>query len=115
MPAEFSLRTREFGDLRAIEATVQLLLSKFPVEQITLYGSKVSGQDTEESDIDLLLLTQPPLSWQERDAITDALFDLELTDDVVISTLIVASEQWMTRHYRLLPIHHEINQQGVAV
>ena len=103
------------NDRRAIEATVKLLLSKFPVEQITLYGSKVSGQDTEESDIDLLLLTQPPLSWQERDAITDALFDLELTDDVVISTLIVASEQWMTRHYRLLPIHHEINQQGVAV
>ena len=99
------------NDRRAIEATVKLLLSKFPVEQITLYGSKVS----EESDIDLLLLTQPPLSWQERDAITDALFDLELTDDVVISTLIVASEQWMTRHYRLLPIHHEINQQGVAV
>jgi predicted nucleotidyltransferase len=105
----------KINDRRAIEAAVELLLTQFPVEQVTLYGSKVNGQDTKESDIDLLVLTQHPLSWQERDAITDALFDLELTYDVVISTLVADREQWVGGYYRLLPIHHEIDQYGVVV
>ena len=37
--ADLPLKT---NDRCVIEATVKLLLSKFPVEQITLYGSKVS-------------------------------------------------------------------------
>jgi hypothetical protein len=38
-----------------------------------------------ESDLDLLLLAKRALSWQERNSITDALFDIELEHDVVIA------------------------------
>jgi len=99
---------------RAIEAAVELLCQHFPVEQVILYGSKVTGRDTEESDIDLLVLTQFSLPWQTRNAITDALFDLELTYDVVISTLIVEYAEWVAGNYTLLPIHLEIERYGVA-
>ncbi|MBE9078958.1 nucleotidyltransferase domain-containing protein [Romeria aff. gracilis LEGE 07310] len=102
------------NDRLAIEAAVDLLLNQFPVEQVILYGSKVSGQDTEESDIDLLVLTRRPLTWQERNTITDTLFDQELVYDVVISTLIVTRTEWMTGPYSLLPIHDEIDRHGVA-
>jgi predicted nucleotidyltransferase len=102
------------NDRRAIEAAVALLLGQFPVQQVVLYGSKVSGQDTEESDIDLLVLTRYALSWQERNAITDALFDIELGYEVVISTLVVTYADWMTGPYTLLPIYREINQHGIA-
>src|SRR5713226_3178953 len=44
-------------DRRAIEAAARLLRDRFPVERIVLYGSKATGADVEESDIDLLLLT----------------------------------------------------------
>lgn len=49
--ADLPLKER---DRQAIEAAVALLQSQFPVAQVILYGSKVSGQDTAESDIDLL-------------------------------------------------------------
>ncbi|MBW4481478.1 MAG: nucleotidyltransferase domain-containing protein [Tildeniella torsiva UHER 1998/13D] len=93
---------------------MSLLQSQFPVEKVILYGSKVSGQDTDESDIDLLVLTQHPLPWQQRNAITDALFDIELAHDVVISTLVVAQTDWLNGYYTRLPIYQEISQQGVA-
>ncbi|MEM6838045.1 MAG: nucleotidyltransferase domain-containing protein [Cyanobacteria bacterium P01_C01_bin.120] len=102
------------NDRLAIEAAVELLCQQFLVERVILYGSKVTGQDTEESDIDLLVLTRYPLSWQERNAITDALFDLELAYDVVISTLIVTASEWASGSYTLLPIHQEIEKHGVA-
>ena len=110
--ADISLK---LNDRLAIRVATDLLLNTFPVKQVMLYGSKVSGQDTPESDIDLLVLTARPLSWQERNAITDALFDIELIYDVVLSTLVVNYRDWMTSQYKILPIHHEIDQHGVVL
>jgi len=101
-------------DRRAIEAAARLLRDRFPVERIVLYGSKATGADVEESDIDLLLLTSRELGWRERDAITDALFDLELAHGVVISTLVVPKEEWIAGRYAVLPIHDEAERYGVA-
>jgi len=109
--AEISLKKR---DQHALEEAVQLLRSKFPIDRVILYGSKVSGTDTPESDLDLLLLTKASVTWQERDAITEALFDIELAYDVVISTLVVPKSEWISGRYSVLPIHDEIERWGVV-
>lgn len=101
-------------DQEAIAEASQVLRDRFPVERIVLFGSKARGTDDEESDIDLLVLTGRRLDWKERCAITDALFDLQLAYEVVISTLVVAAEEWDRGVYRVLPIHDEIEEQGVA-
>lgn len=101
-------------DREAIAEASQMLRDHFPVERIVLFGSKARGTDDEESDIDLLVLTSRKLGWKERCTITDALFDLQLAYDVVISTLVVAAEEWDRGVYRVLPIHDEIEEQGVA-
>ena len=101
-------------DRRAIEAAAAILRQRFPVERVVLFGSKARGDDDDESDIDLLVLTRRRLSWQERGEITDALFDLQLELDVVISTLVVPSEEWEHGLYQVLPIRYEIEREGVA-
>jgi predicted nucleotidyltransferase len=102
------------GDRTAIEASVRLLRERFPVERVILFGSKARGTDDAESDIDLLILTREELSWRERDAITDLLFDVECAHDVVISTLVVSSKRWSSGPYPVLPIYREIERYGVA-
>jgi len=102
------------NDRKAIEAAVRLLRERFPVEQIILYGSKATGTDDEESDIDLLVLSSRELTWEERNAITDALFDIQLDQGVVISTLVVSSQEWSKGRYAVLPIHDEVEHYGVA-
>lgn len=77
------------SDREAIQTAGGLLRRYFPVERILLFGSKATGRDDRESDIDLLVLTSRPLSWRERHAITNALFDVEMEFQVVISTLVV--------------------------
>jgi len=84
-------------DSAAISAAVRLLRSRFPVERVMLYGSKARGTDDKESDIDLLVLTSRELGWKERDAITDALFDIELAYGVVISSLVLPAAEWERR------------------
>lgn len=102
------------NDRQAIRSAAHLLRERFPVERVVVFGSKVRGDDDDESDIDLLVLTRHKLTCQERDEITSALFDLQLERDIVISTLIVSVEEWEFGLYQVLPIHREIENEGVA-
>jgi predicted nucleotidyltransferase len=97
----------------AIEEARLLLQSRFPVEQLILFGSKARGDDDEESDIDLLVLTSRPLSRAERYAVSDSLFPIGLRHDVIFSPLIVSREEWESGIVSVLPIHDEILEHGV--
>jgi predicted nucleotidyltransferase len=99
--------------LAVIEAA-RLLKERFSAREVILFGSKARGDDDEESDIDLLILTSKRVSWDERKAINDALFDIELAHDVVISTLIATDAEWNEGTFPVLPIHHEISEHGVT-
>ena len=102
------------NDRQAIEEAVAILRKKFPVEEIRLFGSKARGDDDEESDIDLLVLISKAISREERYQMTDALYDLQLKYAVVFSLVVVPSKKWKEGIYTVLPIHQEIEEQGVA-
>jgi predicted nucleotidyltransferase len=101
-------------DREAIEAASQMLKNRFKaVEQVILFGSKARGDDVEDSDIDLLLLTSRPIDWKEREAIIDALFDIEMAHDVRISILVKTSTEWKNGICTAFPVHAEISKEGV--
>ena len=107
-----SLTGQEVGALRAAE---RILRQRFPVVSLQLFGSKSRGTDDPESDMDLLVLCSRALSWRERDALTDALFDVELEYDVVISTLVTTTADWDEGVFSVLPIHEEIARDGIPL
>lgn len=102
-------------DRRAIAEAVEVLQKSLPVAQVVLFGSKSRGDDDPESDIDLLVLTHRPVSRAERHAAVDALFDIQLRHDVVLSPLVVAAEEWRAGMLSALPIHDEVEEHGVIV
>jgi len=114
-----SMRTLSDVELRpadraAIVAAAGMLRERFPVLRVCLFGSKATGRDDAESDIDLFVLTSRSLSWRERDAVTDALFDIEMEFGVVISTLIASEDDWLRGPYQVLAIRGEVERDAVA-
>ncbi len=101
-------------DRQAVEAAAGILKERFPVDSVILFGSKARGDDGPESDIDLVVLTSRPVDAAEKRQMTDALFDIELTLDVVISKLVVPREEWEQGLYQVLPIRHEVDREGAA-
>lgn len=101
-------------DRKAIEEAVYILKQNFPVVEVKLFGSKARGEDDPESDIDLFVLTSRRISWRERNAMTDALYDLQMKHGVVISLLAVPAEEWKNGAIIALPIHDEIEEEGIA-
>ena len=98
----------------AISEASQLLKDQFSAARVILFGSKARGDDDEESDIDLLVLIPERVTWNHRKAINDALFDIELRHDVVISPLTTTIEEWDEGLFSVLPIHAEITERGVV-
>ena len=102
-------------DREAIEAAMNLLKRRFPIEGAILFGSKARGDFDEDSDIDLLLITSHPLHWKEERAIVEALFDLGIQYDVIFSPLFTSSEEWDRGIFKEFPVYREIIQEGVIV
>lgn len=99
----------------AIKEATRILKKRFPVKEVILFGSKARGDSDRESDIDLLLLTTNPLDWKERHEMVDALFGVEMKNDVVISIIVNTLHDWNDGICTALPIHEHIGREGVAM
>ncbi|WP_243137170.1 nucleotidyltransferase domain-containing protein [Desulfofundulus thermobenzoicus] len=99
----------------AIKEVKALLQSRFPVEELMVFGSAARGEAAEESDLDLLVLTSRPMSHSEKHAISDLIFEVNLSRGTNISILVVDRKTWETGLWSLLPIHQEIIRDGVTI
>ena len=88
---------------------------RFPVRSFILFGSYARGEATPDSDIDLFVLTERKLSWQERFEITHILTDVNLEYDTLIHSLVTPVDDWESPIWSLLPIAADIRGQGVTV
>ena len=101
------------ADREAVQRAAALLRERFPVERVILFGSKARGTGTGESDIDLLVLTRWPLNQAAKADIVEALYDLQLELSVVLSTLVASLDEWDHGYFQVLPIHDEVEREGV--
>jgi predicted nucleotidyltransferase len=86
-----------------------------PTATVLLYGSVARGTQDEESDYDVLILTDAPLSTKEEDSVTDAVYDLELDRGIVISTLFYTKDFWAAPIAQVLPFHQRVREDGVVI
>jgi predicted nucleotidyltransferase len=80
-----------------------------------LFGSVVQGQADEESDVDLLVVLNDPPSHQVRDRITSLILDINLKYGTNLSELIVDQQAWDHGLPATLPIHEEIEEEGIRL
>jgi predicted nucleotidyltransferase len=91
------------------------LEAKFDITEIAVFGSIVRGEADNESDLDLLIVTQNPMQRSVRHLITDIVCEINSNHDTNLSTLVVDKTSWETGLYSVLPIHEEILKEGVVL
>jgi predicted nucleotidyltransferase len=107
---DLSLRDNE---KKAIAEATRTLKEKFPIKEVILFGSKARGDDDEDSDIDLFLLTTRQIHWKEREAIVHALFDIGMEHDVIFSILDATVSSFENGIFTAFPVYDEITRDGV--
>ena len=103
------------NEKEALKKAKKLLQNKFPVEELMVFGSVARGEATEESDLDLLVLTSQPMSHREKHDMSDIIFEINLSKGTNISILVVDRKTWETGLWSVLPIHQDVTREGITV
>ena len=113
---------RQLEDIKLKQKVVQALdelhnklFMEFHIESLILFGSFARGEEDEESDIDLLVITPRPLTRFARHKITDLVFEVNLSYDTNFSTVVVDRKSWESGLISVLPFREEILKYGIPL
>jgi uncharacterized protein len=98
-----------------IERIVKQIRETEPDAEVILYGSYARGEQTKESDIDLLiLLDKDNLVFEDKTKISFPLYHIEFDTGVIISPLVMSKSKWHTKH-SITPLYQNIKNEGVRL
>jgi len=98
----------------ALNQLKEKLLARFAGKvQLYVYGSVARGDFGPESDIDVLVLLEQKMDYALKDEIYDLAFDIELQENVVFGLLIESQVDWESPLLQAMPIHKEIDREGI--
>ncbi len=98
----------------AIRSLKNELARRFDLVDLRLFGSKVRGEDTPESDMDVMIElagTNPEIESQ----IYDIIFEINLKNDIFISAIIFSKNEIDEGPMAESPIYKVIQKEGVSV
>lgn len=99
----------------ALQAAHDRLTAEFRVDRIVLFGSVVWGQPDEESDVDLLIVLREHPDHKIRNRISNLILDVNLEYDTNLSGLVVDQQAWDEGVLSVLPIHAEVEEEGIQL
>ena len=110
IPDEINLN---YNELQGLNGAINELTCRYPfIEQLILYGSKARGDSFEESDIDILIVTEYPVPRETKYLISDIIYNYELKHDIIISTIIVPQADYRNK---MSPFLINVRKEGIVI
>ena len=60
------------------------------IKDVILFGSQARNEETEYSDFDVLIISEKPVTWQEKLEIRNICYDVSLDFDLIIDSKIIS-------------------------
>ncbi len=98
---------------KAVLEAKKRLAAAFPIREVIIFGSVAREEATEDSDLDLLVVTERSLSHKERGKMSDIVFDVDLKYHTNISLVIVDADSWYNGVFPLTSLYNEVARDGV--
>lgn len=99
---------------KAVATLKEILSQKFNLIDIRLFGSKARGESTPGSDIDIMIEIAES-NTDIRYQIYDIIFEINLENDIFISTTIFSRKELEDGPMAESPIYKIIHKEGIPI
>ena len=82
---------------------------------VVLYGSRVKGTASPESDWDFLILTNTEYGYEKKREIRNAVHLLEIETGEIISVIIHSRNYWNSPLNRITPFYKNISRESISL
>lgn len=97
--------------MNIVQSVKQEVIKIAPNSDVILFGSRARGDHRADSDWDfLILLNDEQISKGVKNLIRNALYELELETNEIISSIIHSKAEWEKRS--ITPIYQVIEKEG---
>ena len=107
------LPLKEKKAVRAFLAAVQLAYGN-KIQRAALFGSKVRGDSTRFSDIDILLIVTDD-NWKFRKAVSKISSDIALKYDVLLDIRMISANRWQYMTEIQSGLYQNISRDAVPI
>ena len=102
-----------YNELQGLKGAINELACRYSfIDQVILYGSKARGESIEESDIDILIVTEYPVPRETKYLISDIIYNNELKHDIIISAIIVPQSDYRNK---ISPFLINVRKEGILI
>lgn len=102
-------------DKQAITKFKQNVLYRFPDASFILFGSKARNQDSDFSDIDILILLTRKITTRIEEEIFGIGFEVGLQYEVVFGIVVEEDTFWNSPIAKAMPFHWMISKEGIPI
>ncbi len=85
-----------------------------PMADVILYGSRARGDERQDSDWDILILTDYSANLTTERKFRDKIYDLELETGEAFSVFVYSKNDWQTKQ-KITPFYHNVSLEGVRI
>ena len=98
------------------EELVRGLLRILPDQtvQIVLYGSTARGTAEDDSDIDIALFVNEPLTAVQEDRLSDLIVDMNLKYDKIFSVIDIDQQAYL-KWRKVSPFYQNVDREGIVL
>ena len=93
----------------------EAVLKLEPSVEVILYGSRSRDDYRDYSDWDFLILLDGKVDTKRTDAIRNALYEIELNTDQIISSIVRSRQEWNSPKYSVVPLRRNVEREGIRI
>jgi predicted nucleotidyltransferase len=103
------------ADIELLKRCRKAIRQVVPDVDVILYGSRARGDAHEHSDYDILIVVNGSVDMALEKRILDQIYPLELETCAVLTFIVYSKQDWDSPLYRAMPLHKNIDREGVLL